>query len=242
MPYVYIDPADYVTGKSISFEEYRQLIDNAEAAYQLGLAGGPKGEVIATYSTVTAVGVTMVDSTGPVYTFVVPAGVNGMEVEAVGGGSGVGLVFSSEPWGGYGGGASMKRITVVPGETITITIGVGGGYQTNGGNTTIVGSVSGTLATAGGGQKGPSGTGGTAEGAGLIGGAGVFTTGSTSASGGAANGGTAFQASNIPGYGRYGRGGYDTSTTGVATGYGSGGGGNGSSNTPGTPGIAILRW
>lgn len=85
MPYVFLDPADYTVGKPISFEEYAQLVENANEAY-----GGATnhGEVFATRASITGVGVTVSGATPGPYTFTVPAGVARMVLEIVGGGGG----------------------------------------------------------------------------------------------------------------------------------------------------------
>lgn len=102
--------------------------------------------------------------------FVVPAGVVGLDVQAVGGGGGGG---SSQASTGAGGGAGVSpvcgTIAVTPGETLTITIGSGGAGATagtgsagsSGGQTSI--SRSGTrifFAPGGGGGGGSTSTGG----------------------------------------------------------------------------------
>ncbi|HOM91004.1 MAG TPA: hypothetical protein PKW65_09780, partial [Bacteroidia bacterium] len=66
-------------------------------------------------------------------TFTVPAGVTTVQVEAWGGGGAGGGVASgflppNRAGGGGGGGAYLKNtsVTVIPGSTVTITVGAGG--------------------------------------------------------------------------------------------------------------------
>lgn len=88
-------------------------------------------------------------------TFVVPAGVTTLShlLKVAGGGAG-GTGDgggATQGGGGAGGVVHETNVTVVPGETLTITIGAGGtapatlGNGGDGGNTTVVGSVSGAL-------------------------------------------------------------------------------------------------
>ncbi len=68
-------------------------------------------------------------------TFVVPAGVSQVEVEVWGGGSGsYASVSGSGAGGGSGGGYARKRVTgLVPGQSVSITVGAGGAAGTVGG-------------------------------------------------------------------------------------------------------------
>lgn len=85
MGYVYLNPAAYVVGKPISFEEYAQLVDNANEAYNGATA---HGEVFATRASATGVGVTVSGTAPGPYTLTVPAGVTRMMLSIVGGGGG----------------------------------------------------------------------------------------------------------------------------------------------------------
>ena len=247
--YAQITDAEIAPGKPIKQNLVQRLRDNVLALLAIDVTAtspvislGIRAEVIATYATVTAVGVTMADSTGPVYAFVVPSGVALMRLELVGAGSN-----GSGSGGCYGGGTCVKVVSVVPGETITVTIGNNG---TTGGSTTVSGSISGLRGTAGGGGTA---AGGTAEGAGIPGGNGATTaaspaTGDLTRAGGAANGGHAglagYGSAGVPvhGSGRYGSGG----GTNAASGHGSGGYIQEGFGSPvyfaGTPGLAVLTW
>ncbi len=104
------------------------------------------------------------------YVFVAPPGVKRFQVRGCGGGGGgsggrSGSTAQAPTRAAGGGGGGCARLcsfvlTVVPGETITITVGTGGAggvadtKGSNGNDTTIVGSVSGTLATLPGGGGG----------------------------------------------------------------------------------------
>ena len=94
------------------------------------------------------------------YTFVVPKGVTQIHALAIGGGNGGGGYAQ-----GCGGGGALgwkNNVSVQEGETLTITVGNGGswggfhGGGSNGGDTTITGSVSGNLVGAEGGKGGSS--------------------------------------------------------------------------------------
>jgi type II secretory pathway pseudopilin PulG len=179
------------------------------------------------------------------YTWQVPSGVNEIIVTGAGAGGGGG---GGSIWGGGGGGGSGSvclrypiPIKVVPGEILTITIGAGGaggagvgwdgsgGNGGNGGDTTISGSISGTLLILYGGRGGGGG------------GASRFGTGGDGGAGGG------------PGAGGGGRHGYMGGGPGApvaggnAGGYGSfcfvgagGGGGAGLNGGPGAPGGNFL--
>jgi hypothetical protein len=139
--------------------------------------------------------------------FTVPTGITTIYVNGVGGagggggggakitGAGNGLRGASGGSGGAGEYIGPTAVTVVPGETLTITVGTGGTAGTGGtvGNaaatngtdgtaTTIVGSSSGTIFSANGGKKGTAGGNTTAAAQGTpagTGGAGGVTAGST---------------------------------------------------------------
>lgn len=162
---------------------------------------------------------------------VVPSGITRMRVLGNGGGGGGGGGGATAASGGGGGGGAGpiydRLITVVPEETLTITIGAGGAggasaaSGTAGTDSTIVGSISGTIATflgGGGGGRGASGavTGGDATSSLSMGGNG----GGANSTGGGGGGG-----------GSTGRGGNGNSTS-VQTGdNGAGGGGGGGVNS-----------
>ena len=90
-------------------------------------------------------------------TWVVPSTISTIWVYGTAGGSGGFSTYTGYGVGGGGGGAGggvyYAKLTVHPGETLTVTIGSagsagnGGGYGGNGGNTILSGSVSGTLLT-----------------------------------------------------------------------------------------------
>jgi type II secretory pathway pseudopilin PulG len=136
------------------------------------------------------------------YTWVVPPGVERIWVTGTGaGGGGGGGAGGSNDAGGGGGGSGAACIEaplrVVPGETLTITVGVGGaggagggvggagGAGGAGGNTVISGSISGTLLILYGGSGGYGGV----VGVGGAGGAGGGAGGGVGGAGGAGGGG-----------------------------------------------------
>lgn len=109
-------------------------------------------------------------------TWQVPEGISTLLIYASGGGGGGGRGGDSGlgvgPGGGGGGGSAgndkMAIVSVTPGETLTITIGAGGAGGTtgdggNGGSTTVIGSSSGTLIVAYGGNGGKRGENGSVE-------------------------------------------------------------------------------
>jgi hypothetical protein len=121
MPYVYLDPADYTVGKAISFEEYAQLVENANQAYSGATA---HGECFFTRTAATTAGAfpTVSGSAPGPYTFVVPAGVTLIEMSATGATGAPGAVGSS---GTSGGSTSITGST--SGNLATITGSGGGG-------------------------------------------------------------------------------------------------------------------
>jgi hypothetical protein len=210
--------------------------------------------------------------------FVVPAGVTAIYLSGCpggGGGGGCATVGSPNIMSGAGGGgagqpAIRKKVTVVPGETLTITIGaagIAGALNTTGGSggtTSIVGSISGTLLTLTGGSGGLLGLAGTYSSyqAGQSGGAG-FPSGSYGQDTGPVGIGAIGGAGASGPFGGGGPGGRGTliGTTmfpGIsAAGYGAGGGGCGGcypggnttiTTTPGntggaaSAGLAIIEW
>lgn len=169
-------------------------------------------------------------------TFVVPAGVTSLLVEACGGGGGGGGggTGSGSGGGGGGGGAPVfsRVVTVVPGETITIVIGTGGAggaigtVGVVGVSTTLVGSTSGALLTAIGGGFGGDGfddlagagsDGGNSIGAGGGGGDGTVTGGG-GGGGSTGPGGTSLIGSARSGSNGGGGAGGNTSTAGSSGG------------------------
>ena len=158
-----------------------------------------------------------------------PAGVTSICVVCVGGGGG-GSAYNGQWIGSGGGGGALSyanNITVVPGQTYTVTVG-NGGLQRDGSQSPfkIVGEDGGdssfsTLVVAGGGKGGSrtqGGAGGTViTGTGGAGGAGGTSTNSTAPGGGGAGGYS-------------GAGGAGSNSTGVSGGNGSGGGAGGGGN------------
>jgi hypothetical protein len=174
MAYVFLDPADYIVGKPISFEEYAQLVENANQAYG---AGTNHGEVFAAQSGASAIGLSVSGSSPGPYTLTVPSGVTLMRARGAGSGGG------GPSMGGGAGGNGVYQdwvtISVSPGEILTITVGIGGNggaavggppgnNGSNGTASTITGSVSGSLFTAdygrGGVYSGAAGANGTRSG------------------------------------------------------------------------------
>lgn len=178
-------------------------------------------------------------------TFTVPYGITEVYVTALGagGGGGYALPRSSSPYqGGGGGGAGnyvkKQKISVTPGEVISVTVGVGGaggtGYSSSsdgqaGGNTTF-GSY---LTVTGGGAGNYQGTGGSSN---YTGGTGTTTTSRAGGNGGASKFGTggtgATNSSNAnattPALGAGGGGGYGYSDSASTHPHRNGGvGGNG---------------
>jgi len=102
-------------------------------------------------------------------TIIIPAGLTTMTATIVGGGGAGGQ--GSYGYGGGGGGAGgylgSQTISVTPGAAVTFSVGAGGGYQSNGGNS----AVGNTIAYGGGrGGSGEGGyDGGSGGGAGYIG-------------------------------------------------------------------------
>lgn len=206
--------------------------------------------------------------------FVVPAGVTTVYASgcAAGGGGGASSSGTSATGsGGGGGGAGQPALsvpmTVVPGETLTITIpstAAAGGTSNqqagaNGGNLTIVGSTSGSLLSLTGGNGGGAGanmvggSSGGAKGSGYPAGSdgqdatATVTGGAPAASGGVGASGP------YGGGGGAGRGGSGVGLQGSAAhGFGAGGGGGGGYYVPGAgtfaaggsgaPGFLLLEW
>jgi hypothetical protein len=188
--------------------------------------------------------------------FITPAGVTTVQVEAYGGGGGGGYGGSSNKNGGGGGGGGAytlnSALTVIPGTTYPVTIGNGGNGSTssfsNGANGTTT-SVSTVSATGGaGGQRYSAGGAGGLGGNGTrVGGAGGNSTTSGSGGGGGAGGTLSIgNPGGVPtggtaGGGMAGAGGAGTISNGASgsagTSYG-GGGGGGTRSSNGGNGIA----
>jgi trimeric autotransporter adhesin len=159
--------------------------------------------------------------------YVVPAGVTQITVEAYGGGGKGGSRGTNGVSGGGGGGAYCRKVyNVTPGDTFSWTIGLGATSNVPGGNTVVqLNTV--TSLTAGGGNSpnlnlAPGSTGGTATGGDVNyagGNGGTASTGNYSGGGGS-SGGTGSAGGNGFQY-----------TGGTATGAGSGGNGRLSANT-----------
>jgi len=150
-------------------------------------------------------------------TWVAPAGVTSVTVEAWGGGGG-GQNGGAHPGAGGGGGAyARKEVSVTPGNSYTVTIGAGGGEAQDGGDSWF--SSTGTVLADGGyftsGSSGSKGAGGLAS----------ASVGDVTYSGG--SGGARPGAGTNPG----GGGGGSATASGAG-----GGGGNGSSCTGGAGG------
>lgn len=164
MPYVFIDPADYVVGKAISAEEYAQLVDNANQANEALVV---HGEIFATRGSVTTVGSTgsVTGSAPGPYSWTVPVGVSRISVELVAGGGGGGAGMSPINNATAGGTSSVSGST--SGSLISAT---GGQPGDNGGGGTSAPGAGGTGSSTGGYRwvNGTSGS-GTAGGASVLG-------------------------------------------------------------------------
>ncbi|WP_445454062.1 choice-of-anchor D domain-containing protein [Flavobacterium sp. 25HG05S-40] len=179
-------------------------------------------------------------------TFIAPAGVTSIQVEAYGGGGGGARGGSSNRHGGGGGGGGgytlNSSVTVIPGTSYTITIGNGGngsssGNGSNGTTTTATFGATTINATGGaGGTRHASGGAGGAGGAGTKAG-GTGGTGTNSGSGGGGGAGGTISAGSsgtvasggAGGGGMAGNGGNGTTSNNASgsngTNYGAGGGG-----------------
>lgn len=162
------------------------------------------------------------------YSWTAPAGVTSVSVLAVGGGgSGGSQVFPKT--GGGGGGLGWKNaIPVVPGQSYTVVVGVGGpnGSSGPGGNsyfinTSTVAGLGGAGGDTGGGGGGFAGDGGASGG---NGGVPILSTNFSGGGGGAGGYRTRTVATS-------GNGGTDGTNTGVAGEFGGGGGGGASTRT-----------
>ncbi len=184
-------------------------------------------------------------------TFTVPNGVTQVEVELWGGGSGsYASVANGASGGGSGGGYARKRITgLSPGQTIAVTVGLGGSGGSSGGAGAGPGGTSsfGTYVSATGGSvnylatvaepqngatPGGVGVGGDVNLSGSCGQAGALNQGGLGGGapmGGAQNSGTSGVAGNSPGGGAAGAG---TGANGT-TSFNGAAGGNG---------LVVVRW
>jgi len=188
-----------------------------------------------------------------------PAGVTSIKIEAWGGGGGGGYARATNN-GAAGGGAGgeytySNTITVVPGTTYYYRVGAGGTGGTGGGTAATAGESScfstatncgGTILTSANGGNAGASVSTNASGAGGTGGTGgVFTGGGAFKGGNGANGLNGNGASFGGGGGgggasTLGNGGNATNRTGGSgTGVGGGNGGSGASNTAGTNGSNI---
>lgn len=181
--------------------------------------------------------------------FQVPAGVTQIEVEVWGGGAGsFASTSSASSGGGGGGGYARKRITsLTPGQTIAVTVGVGGSAGSTGvAPTSGQGSSFGSYVSATGGSVNPLATLSSPQ---LGGGPGYGQGGDANLFGSAGQSGSG----NIGGMGGAGAmGGMQNSGTngnaGLSPGGGASGAGTGSGgNTPypgasGAGGLVIVRW
>jgi hypothetical protein len=170
--------------------------------------------------------------------FVVPAGVTRLGAELYGGGGGGDACapnsFVVNPVGGGGGAYTTNLLSVIPGQTLTVTVGMGGtspialnASATSGGDSEILDSTNNILAVAHGGggatcsangALATAGAGGTSDPNALISHAG--------ASGNGANAGGGYL---VPGF-----------SSGAP--FGGGGAGSTTSLTPGQPGYILLIW
>lgn len=174
-------------------------------------------------------------------TFIVPAGVTSITVEAWGGGGKAGNRTSSGTTGGAGGGAySSSVLTVTPGNTYTVTVGTGSTSTAAGGdswfNSTAILLAKGGNSSAN--NSNTAGTGGLASagvgtikyngGNGAAGSTGDYGGGGGSSAGSAANGTNATNANGANAPANGGDGGDGTNSNGNgSTGSNPGGGGGG---------------
>ncbi|MEI9569425.1 hypothetical protein V5080_03450 [Atlantibacter hermannii] len=253
---------DVMAQKDLSLQVANNLSEiktagiTAQVEAQLNLGMTPRGQVSFSSSA----------------SFTVPDGVYKIYASGCGGGGGGGggggnPTTGSSGGGGGGGGAGNiainQSVTVVPGQTYTVTIGARGNGGANSGssgsdgkNGTAGGTTSfGSLLTLSGGGAGLGGvSGGNPSPGGGFGGApggsdggdGNFTTAVATGNGGVGasgpfgvNGGRG--RSGTPGRSGYAATGYGTGGGGGGGSYGSGGG-IGAAGGNGSPGILIVRW
>lgn len=184
-------------------------------------------------------------------TFTVPAGVKIIKVTVVGAGGGGGGVtgnYASPGGGGGGGGAAIKTISgVTPGDTVTVTVGVGGIAGTAGDGTDGGSSSFGSYCSATGGGAGL----GTTIYANNGGVGGIGTNGDLNIGGGGGGAGISY-VRNIAGAGGnsiFGGGGAGVATPGIlyttanpGQAYGGGGGGGVGAGGAGANGVVIVEY
>lgn len=130
MAYVFLDPADYIVGKPISFEEYAQLVENANEAYDTATAIQNHGEIFATRAAVTTVNTSVSGSVPGPYTWPVPAGITQIIIDIVGGGGG------GSSSGGNGSNGTASTVTgSTSGSLATANPGLGGDGTSGAGGT-----------------------------------------------------------------------------------------------------------
>jgi hypothetical protein len=170
--------------------------------------------------------------------FVVPPGVTRLSVELYGAGGGgdncVPSAFVANPVGGGGGAYTSTLLSVTPGQTLTVTVGMGGtspivlnASATNGGDSDILDSTNNILAVAHGG-----------------GGASCSANGAlaTSGAGGAMDPNALISHAGASGNGTNAGGGYFVPGFSSSAPFGGGGAGSSNSLTPGQPGYVLLAW
>jgi len=171
-------------------------------------------------------------------TFVVPAGVTRLSVELYGGGGGgdacVPNNIEVNPVGGGGGAYTSTLLSVTPGQTLTVTVGMGGtsplllnASATSGGDSEILDSTNNILAVAHGG-----------------GGAACSPNGAlaTTGAGGAIDPNALISHVGASGSGASAGGGYLVPGFSSSAPFGGGGAGSATSLTPGQPGYILLTW
>ena len=176
-------------------------------------------------------------TTAGTYSWTAPAGVYSVSVVAVGGGGGAGQVagYNGLDIGGAGGGGLgwKNNISVTPGQSYTVVVGVGGPNSTSGGASYFISTA--TVAGYGGeygrGQQGGNSPGGTFVGTGG-GNGGSGGNGFTYAGGGGGAGG-------YSGSGGLGAEGSDFNGVGTGGSGGGGGGGTSSMHAGGGGGVGI---
>jgi hypothetical protein len=179
--------------------------------------------------------------------FVVPSGVTEVQIECYGGGGGGGPASSSQKPGGGGGAYARRALAVSTGDTLSITIGTGGGAGVAGNDTSVVRSGVTVCLAKGGSAPASSG----ASAAGAAGGVGTSCVGDIAYSGGnggAAQGGGGSRggsgggsSASWEGSGVVGTAGNGSSggPGGIAQGTdGGNGGGGGNASVNGNPGLA----
>jgi len=173
-------------------------------------------------------------------TWSVPAGVTTATMQCWGAGGGGGIVTIRGGGGGGGGFAATANISVTPGGTVYYSVGAGGPHQTSG-NESWINATSGappfpsSSSTVG--CRAGGGTGGTDNGSGGPGGAGLAYSGGAAYSGGSGYTAIGSAAGGGGGAGSSGAGGSGTSSAGGTAGTPDGGAGGFSNTTnPSQPG------